>query len=196
MLFAARIVARTLKIGTAESKGPVAFPAVFSLAAAILYTGIILLSGFHDRYLIPVCMLVIVAVVADMPRREDSPVPFPNRAVVIIPLVLIFSFSVAALHDFMAMKRSQKAAQDYLINELHADPCRVDGGFEFNGYHCYSQDYMERPGLSWWWIKGEDYLITLGPLPGYRVIRRFPFHRLVGSQGAIHVLQPLAKPSL
>lgn len=196
VLFAARIIARTLKLGRSESREQADFPTIFPLAAAIMYTGIILLSGFHDRYLIPVCMLGIVALVADMPRQNDSKVLSGNQVPVIVPLVLILSFSVAAVHDFMAMKRSQKAAQDYLTNELHADPCRVDGGFEFNGYHCYSQDYVETPNLSWWWIKGEDYLITLGPLPGYRVVKLFPFSRLMGPRGAIHVLQPRAKPLL
>jgi len=40
------------------------FLASLALCAAGLYVGIILLTGFHDRYLIPVCVLIIMWLVA------------------------------------------------------------------------------------------------------------------------------------
>ncbi len=90
----------------------------------------------------------------------------------------------------MEMKRSLKQAQDYLVYDLKADPCHIDGGFEFNGYHCASKDFKPVKDLSWWWVSREDYVLTLGPLPGYRTVRTFPFHRILGNNGAVHVLQP------
>lgn len=193
MFFATRIVRRTMRSMAGPFDESVSFLTIFSLSAAVLYMGIILLTGFHDRYLIPVCMFVTVGLVADMPGRYEVRPPVWNKAVPLLSLAAIFAFSVIALHDFMAMKSAQKRAQDYLIKELRHDPCRVDGGFEFNGYHCYSQGFREKPKMSWWWVEADDYVLTLGPLPGYRVIRVFPFRRFLGSQGAIHVLAPSSK---
>ena len=62
----------------------------------------------------------------------------------------------------MDMKRSLKKAQDYLVLPDERAACDFDGGLEFNGYHCYSPDFSPRDGLSWWWVRKEDYLITLG----------------------------------
>jgi hypothetical protein len=89
------------------------------------------------------------------------------------------------------MKRGLKKAHDYALQKLRVNPCSLDGGFEFNGYYCYRNDFHPGAGLSWWWVSREDYLITLGPLPGYRVLRIFPFQRYCGPPGAIHLLQPL-----
>jgi hypothetical protein len=90
----------------------------------------------------------------------------------------------------MEMKRSEKKAQDYLVHQLKVEPCDIDGGLEFNGYHCYSPDFRPKKGLSWWWVHKEDYLLTLGDLPGYRLIRTFPFIRYLGPDGAVFVLKP------
>jgi len=100
-------------------------------------------------------------------------------------------WSTCQVHDFMEMKQSQKKAHDYALQKLGANPCSMDGGFEFNGYHCYRNDFQPPKGLSWWWVSREDYLVTLGPLPGYRVLQIFPFQRYCGPSGAIHLLQPL-----
>jgi hypothetical protein len=82
-------------------------------------------------------------------------------------------------------------ALDYLVKEKRVDPCHIDGGFEFNGYHCNGKPFHRRPGLSWWWVHQEDFVVTLGPLPGYRVIRTYPFNRYMGWAGAVHVLEPV-----
>jgi len=99
-------------------------------------------------------------------------------------------WSTCQVHDFMEMKRSQKQAHDYALQKLGVNPCSMDGGFEFNGYHCYRNDFQPHQGLSWWWVSREDSLVTLGPLPGYRVLQIFPFQRYCGPSGAIHLLQP------
>jgi hypothetical protein len=218
------------------------FLATFCVISITVYLGIITLTGFHDRYLIPVFAFVILWMIStaerhgftegDVPRPLESSVrpgntisqgihalaprasrlagtalaPRASRLTVsalatcasrlagpapaLVVTIALGCFSVLATRDFMELKRHQKMAQDFLLRELHVDPCRVDGGFEFNGWHCYDPAFKPRPGLSWWWVSEEDYVIALGELPGYGTVRRFPFGRLVGQSGAIHVLQP------
>ena len=169
----------------------IAFLPALSLLAGLMYLGIIVLSGFHDRYLIAVCVFFIVWLISDR-DPSDQPV-FTSRALFAgaVPLVVMIWFSVSGVHDFMALKRSQKEALDYLTQDIRVNPCNVDGGFEFNGYHCYDPNFQPKEGLSWWWVHKEDYVITLGPLPGYDTVGTFPFKRLCGPPAAIHILKPV-----
>jgi hypothetical protein len=56
-------------------------------------------------------------------------------------------------------------------------PAAIDGGFEFNGTHLYSEDYEGIPGKSWWWVQDDEYVIAFAPIPGYRVVNRVPWYR-------------------
>ena len=167
------------------------FLVCLSLLSMLFYLGIVTLTPFRDRYLIPAIIFLIIWLVLNyFPSGQDA-----NTDWKIIPgfILVIFMglWSTCNVHDFMEMKRSLKKAHDYVLQEMRVDPCTVDGGFEFNGYYCYRNDFQPRPGLSWWWVSREDYLITLGPLPGYRVLRIFPFQRHCGPPGVIHLLQSL-----
>lgn len=167
------------------------FLALLALLATLFYLGIITLTSFHDRYLIPVVIFLVIWLVLD----RSAPLREADASWKIIPgfvlVICLGIWSICNVHDFMEMKRVLKKAHDYALQELRVNPCSMDGGFEFNGYHCYQNDFQPRAGLSWWWVSREDYLITLGPLPGYRVLRMFPFQRYCGPPGAVHLLQPL-----
>lgn len=169
--------------------GKSSFLGSFALLCAIAYVGIIVLTGFHDRYLIPLCFFVVVWLVAEAPL-EVRTFSATKLALAGVPLILMASFSVPALHDFMELKRSVAKANDTLLKEFKVDPCRSDGGFEFNGYHCYRPDFRSKDGLSWWWVSAEEYVVTLGPLPGFQVVRTFPFSRWLGPDGAVFILRP------
>jgi len=168
----------------------IAFLPSLCLVAGLSYVGVIVLSGFHDRYLIAPCVLFIIWLISD---REPSVRPvFKPFAVILAsaPLICLIFFSVTGVHDFMELKRAQKEAVDYLVQEKAVNPCHVDAGFEFNACHCYDLNFQPVEGLSWWWVHKEDYLVTLGPLPGYETVRTFPFNRYAGPPGAIYVLKP------
>ena len=92
----------------------------------------------------------------------------------------------------MALKRSQTQALNYLTKDLKVSPNHIDGGFEFNGYHCFSRDFLPEEGKSWWWVDEEDYVITLGDVIGYETVIRFPFRRIIGANGSIHILKRVA----
>ena len=158
--------------------------------AAPGYLGIITLTWYHDRYLISLLIFLVIWLSVyhlGSPGSESIWKILPGFAMVIG----LGIWSVCQVHDFMALKASQKTAHDFALQTLKVNPCDMDGGFEFNGYHCYRNDLRSSPGLSWWWVSREDYLLTLGPLTGYRVVRVFPFRRYSGPPGAIHLLQPL-----
>lgn len=169
---------------------PISLWAGFVCLAILAYLGIITLTGFHDRYIIPLTFMVIIWLVADRPRTN----PLETRKVAIGIsaglLILLATFSIAGTHDFMATKRATRLALDNLLIETKVDPCHVDGGFEFNGYHCYTRGKKSSPGKSWWWVEQEDYVVTLGPLPGYETIKTYPFRRYLDHNGFVYVLKP------
>jgi len=165
------------------------FPAVLALACAVCYLGIITFTGFHDRYLIPALIFLVVWLVAGPFGRNGYRWRLRDAIPGFLLITLMGGLSAAGVHDFAEMKRRLADAQQYVVSTLNVDPCSFDGGFEFNGYHCYRKDLNPVEGLSWWWVEREDYLLTLGPLPGYRVVRTFPFKRMLGDEGAVYVLQ-------
>ncbi|MBI5570785.1 MAG: glycosyltransferase family 39 protein [Desulfomonile tiedjei] len=187
-------VTRLVRVRGKLEDSAAGFLALLSLLSGLLYLFIIGLTGFHDRYLIPVCMMFIIWSIAEKVREPDTYPTLPALIAGFVPLLLMGCFAVSAEHDFMEMKRAQKQAHDYLIHDLRADPCLCDGGMEFNGYHCYKPDFAPVAGLSWWWVSQENYVVTLGPLRGYEVVRTYPFHRYLGSDGAVHLLMPSRNP--
>ncbi len=166
-----------------------------ALLAALLYLGIVVLAGARDRYLIPLCMLLTVWMVLDRsPAQWDALKPRKALAAAVAVLALTGAFSIAGTHDFMATRRAAQQAHDHLLVDLKVDPCQVDGGFELNGYYCYDPHFRPEPGLSWWWVHREDYLVVLGALPGYEVAATFPFNRWLGPDGAVYLLRPVSQP--
>ncbi|MGC8908185.1 MAG: ArnT family glycosyltransferase [Desulfomonilaceae bacterium] len=160
-----------------------------ALWSGLFYLAFICASGFHDRYLMPLIVWFMAWLAAEDPERT-SPRSAPAGAAALAMTGVIAALSIAGVRDFMEMKRAQYKAQQYMVGQLQLDPCSCDGGFEFNGYHCYHNAFQPAAGKSWWWVRDEKAVLTLGPLPGYRVQRVFPFHRVVGPNGAIHVLIP------
>lgn len=169
----------------------VCFTSSFALLSALLYSGIILLTGFHDRYLIPVCVFLIVWF-ANQITVTDKTFPSLYSTVYSAVILLFFTgFSVFGLKDFMSTKRNLHKAHQYILDEMKVNPCDIDGGFEFNGYYCSEENSIQLNGKqSWWWVNEEKYLVSLGPLPNYQVVKKFPFQRYIGYDGAIHILKP------
>jgi hypothetical protein len=184
-------VGRRLRTGFSPELPENSFLVCLVILSMLAYLSVVMLTPFRDRYLIPLIIFMVIWMVLDFfPAGQVAKTDWK-----IIPgfvlVIFLGLWSICNGHDFMEMKRSLKQAHDYVLREMRLDPCTFDGGFEFNGYYCYRNDFRPAPGLSWWWVSREDYVITLGPLPGYRVLRIFPFQRYCGPPGAIHLLQPL-----
>lgn len=167
------------------------FTSSFALICAFIYAGIILLTGFHDRYLIPLCALLLIWFTKQITVTKTKPT---FLQIILSTAILLFlaGTSIFGVKDFMSAKRSLHQAHSYLLHDIQVNPCEIDGGFEFNGYFCSDTNTIDynRKKHSWWWVNEEKYLITLGPLPHYQVVKEFPFSRFIGNDGSIHILRP------
>ncbi|MFH0957611.1 MAG: glycosyltransferase family 39 protein [Pseudomonadota bacterium] len=168
------------------------FLTYLTLIFILMYAGLISLIGIRDRYMIPLCAMLIVFLFSCSSELRNFKFSARSSAPAVSALILIAVFSVSSIHDFMALKRSQTEALNYLTRDLRVSPNHIDGGFEFNGYHCFYQDFEPKKGKSWWWVDREDYVITLGEISGYETVRQFPFRRIFGPDSSIHILKPIA----
>jgi 4-amino-4-deoxy-L-arabinose transferase-like glycosyltransferase len=166
------------------------FLSCLTLLFIMIYGGTISAVWARDRYLIPLSAMLIVFLFSYSEVLKTYRFSIKESALAVVPLIFMTIFSVGGTHDFMALKRSQTMALDYLTKDLKVDPHNLDGGMEFNGYNCYRGDYESRNGTSWWWVDREDFVVTLGDLDGFETVKKFPFRRLLGMDGAIHILKP------
>ena len=161
----------------------------FVFSAVVLYITAIGITGFLDRYLIwPLPFLMAVLSLntrtAWIKRRL---LPFSPYAA----LPVIFSlFAVGGTHDYFAWNRARwQALTDLLVKE-DVSYTNIDGGFEFNGLYAYQAGYHIDPSKSPWWVDGDEYMVSFGPIPGYVELRRYPFERWIPpEQGHIFVLR-------
>lgn len=150
---------------------------VFALAAiATEFAPLPLLGlgphGFYDRYLIvflPWLMLILAGC-------DFTPSSGRRRAVWITgvaALVSMAAFSIGATHDYMAMNRARWAALNDTMRRYHVGPERIDGGFEFNAWYLYDDDYVSKPDKSWWWVMDDDYVVQRFLRPGYEKLAEY-----------------------
>jgi hypothetical protein len=162
-------------------------PLIAAAATLLIYLGFLVVSGFLDRYLLWLLPLVL-PLIAVAARGGARPGAGWLRAAAAVALASTL-FGVAGAHDYFAWNRSRWAALDDLLAQ-GVSAARIDGGFEFNGWFGYDPRYQERPGLSWWWVRDDEYVVSFGPLDGYTEVARYPYDRwLPPGGGAVLVLQ-------
>jgi 4-amino-4-deoxy-L-arabinose transferase-like glycosyltransferase len=143
--------------------------------------------GLFDRYML--VYLPLVAVLTLLTLRQTR-VPRWSRNAACAGVVIYGLFAVAATHDYLAWNRVRWKATRYLTEELDIPPESIDGGFEFNGTHTFSADYIRSEDKSWWWVRDDRYVVSFGGLPGYLTLRQWPTGTwLPGSIRNIHVLR-------
>jgi 4-amino-4-deoxy-L-arabinose transferase-like glycosyltransferase len=165
-------------------------PVVCSLSSitCLLYMAVITLSDYQDRYLIPASALLVIALLSGL---RSTP-PLWTRLAALPTFLALFALAVLGTRDFMEVKRAQMLAHDHLRGDLGVSTCETDSGFEWNGYYCYRADFEPGAGRSQWWVTNERYVVALGGLPGFRVVRTYPFRRLLGRDGSVHLLQSVS----
>ena len=81
------------------------------------------------------------------------------------------------------------------MDEERIPPSQIDGGFEFNGWYLYRDDYDDwkyQPDKSWYWVDKDDYVVSFNRLPGYEQMKRYTFGRwLPWGEGNILVLKKM-----
>ena len=111
------------------------------------------------------------------------------KIIIGIFLILIIFDSITAAHDMMVINRTRWLALNELNNELKRDPKQIDGGFEYNAWHFYRWDFPKTKTKNWWWVYDDEYVVSLGKLPKYEVLREYDYTRWFppGFKGKIFV---------
>jgi hypothetical protein len=160
---------------------------IMPLAACIVYLVPIALLGFFDRYLLGIVPLLMI--VALGMRHSKFEVGRRARALAVTILVVYGIFSVCATHDYLSWNRMRWRALNFLTEQKGVSYSQIDGGFEFNGLHGYSPDYVPCKGKSWWWVKEDKYVISFGPIPGYSVYKVYPYEKwMPPGEGEVMIL--------
>lgn len=147
--------------------------AVFFWTMTVVYGGYLLLDVyFFDRYYLPLIFL-LGFILVKFETWNGSRLALSLAA---LPLIVLAAFSIAATHDYLAWNRARWQALDYLTREKNIPPNRIDGGFEFNGWH---QPGPKHPGggKSWWWVDRDDYAVTFSDLPRFTKEKGFAYVR-------------------
>lgn len=155
-----------------------------AMAAALLYFGAIGVTGFVDRYLLPLFALGVVVFAA-----AAQPYARFRAGLVSVSAALVLAFgitTVATTHDYLLWNRVRWCA----IHDLECTPgveCRdISGGFEYGGWRGGYDNYFYHSLET----DPREYMIAFGEMDGYEEVRRYQFTRwLPGGKGQIRVLQ-------
>ncbi|MCC6723803.1 MAG: glycosyltransferase family 39 protein [Saprospiraceae bacterium] len=148
--------------------------AVFGLSCTLLYAGFLMLDVHcFDRYFIQALPFLLLLI---LPVRQQI---LSKKRVWVAGAILLFmaAFSITATHDYLSWNRARWAALDFLTKEKNITPDRIDGGFEFNGWHRPTQQ-KEQPGpKSDWWVMDDAYVVAFGDMNDYKKMKGFPYTR-------------------
>ena len=167
---------------------------VMLLASGLIYlVPMAILIAFgrgFDRYvlfLVPLGIAIIILLVSDVDPGNAGSRLMP---LAVASLVLYGAFSIAGTHDYLSWNRARWQALNNLATEQRVSADEIDGGYEFNGWYLYDSKYRATPEKSYWWVAGDDFMVTFGPVPGFTELRRYPFRRwLPPAEGNILVMR-------
>lgn len=155
--------------------GSTAAPRALLLCTAAAYLAASTMIPMFDRYLLPLVPLLGIALVPPDGGRDGGRW---TRAAALLALLLLGGYAVAGTHDYLAWNRARWDA----LGQLAADgvaPNRIDGGLEFNAPRFYTEEARGGGGggRSWWWVVDDEYVIAMGPAPGYAIVQQVPYRR-------------------
>ncbi len=145
---------------------------LISFMMILLFFGTFVIPDFFfDRYLIqlffPVCIVILPPAFEFNLKNRISPV--------VISLAIFFGvISVCLTHDYLSWNRARWQGISYLMKDLKKSPHAIDGGFEFNGWY-QTGLVQDDKNKSWWFVDKDDYILTFGPIPGYKTVKMFSY---------------------
>ncbi len=161
------LVKKIREVGTARNL------AIFCWSMIVVYAGFLMLElYFLDRYYLILVPLLLMVLLQDQAWNFNK----ITTVIAISALLLLAAFSITATHDYLSWNRARWQALDYLTEEKNIPPNRIDGGFEFNGWHKPGPK-DNGPWKSWWWVDRDDYLVAFGELPRFTKEKGFPYVR-------------------
>jgi hypothetical protein len=171
------------------------FPEALAFTTSALYLAFIAVGGYLDRYLLfalPLSMLAVATLVRDG-TYQVRPIAWIVSAVL---LAAYGFFSVGATHDYLSWNRARWAALNELIDRLNVPYQRIDGGFEFNGWHAYGPQARSPSTKELTPAKARKYVVSFGPLDGYEVVKRYAYRQWIPPETRhILVLRRLDTPA-
>ncbi len=174
----------TRRVVTTGKSATVTTAAALGFAGA--YGTVVLLTPY-DRYFIPLFPMLLIAGAWGAGALRWTWISRPLFALAFVGILLQAGFSVAATHDYLAWNRVRWAALRDLMRVHGVPPRQIDGGVEFNGTYLYGT--RSPPGKSPFWVEDDLYMVTFGPMPGYRTFSEHPFARwLPPGQGTVFIL--------
>ena len=157
---------------------------IFLLLCVGIYLTPFLLSGFFDRYLLPVVALLTVFLIIGL---DWSELRFA-RATQLASLVLIAIggiFAIGGTRDYLEWNRTRWLAARTLLTEKGITPEKVDGGFEFNGWYLYGKSNVQSN-----WLNTVPFVIAFGEIPGFEPVSTNTYRQwLPPRDGTILVLK-------
>lgn len=170
---------------------------LFLFLCAIIYSYPMVSRNFYDRYLISLIPLIsIFILVNNKPETSKTSNIFLLFTGFLIITMMIFS--TAATRDYLTWNRVRWQALNYLTQERSIKPEKIDGGFEFNSWHLYDSTFVQEPRSrpkSWWWVHEDEFMITMGHVDGYRVVKKYSYQRwLYPQKSHIYILRLLKNP--
>jgi len=152
----------------------------FLLLLCLLYLAPVIFTALFDEYLVPLTPLLAGA----LATKDLSPSFFkcavlPRIFSVLLTLGLAV-FSICGTRDYLMLNRVRWVALENLQRDLHVGPEDVDGGYEFNGWYLYDPKHevsldWESSGKNLWWVRRDTYLIGLGPIPDYTILKEYKY---------------------
>ncbi len=147
--------------------------AIFFWSMIAAYFGFLLLElYFLDRYYLILVPLLLAVLLQNQVWSFDK----ITISIAVGTLLVLAVFSITATHDYLSWNRARWQALDYLTEEKNIPPNRIDGGFEFNGWHKPGPK-DNGPWKSWWWVDRDDYVVAFGDLSNFTKEKGFPYVR-------------------
>lgn len=144
-------------------------------------------TWFFDRYLL-FCLPLLMGAVFSGKKTASMRLGRFSLLIVVALLTFWAIFSVVTTHDYLSWNRARWEALRHLTEEEGISPKEIDGGYEFNGWFGYRYNFRHKRGKSWWWVEDDVYVVSFGPIPGYREIGRYLYSRWFPPSGKGHIL--------
>ncbi len=163
----------------------------------------LVITGAFDRYYIPALPLLAAAIAAiAIPRRLDAAAGRSGRAFAAALLTIYSLLSICFVRDYLEWNRLRRQAMNDLLNVRNVPAAEIDGGFEYNGLCLFDPAYLHDPDYGkknpdhfWWWRKNNSYMLAVGRIPGYDVIKEYGYYRWAPPRLAkVVVLRKQAQP--
>lgn len=152
----------------------------------LIYLGLMAITSFFDRYyLLP----VVAALILMSEIIETNNIQKWRKLISFTLFIPIFWFSLAGTKEYMAWRKAQLTAFNWITNQGITIK-EMDAGMELNGWYNYSIDLHPPKEKSWWWVNDDKYVLSMGNIKGYTTIKRFPYFRYLSfKEDYIYVLK-------